>query len=44
MLQHLARLPCGEQPSIDDAVFAQLRELTALAARMEPDLRAAIGA
>ncbi|PCG07446.1 hypothetical protein COA17_18265 [Sphingomonas ginsenosidimutans] len=35
---------CFNVKKTDDAVFAQLRELTALAARMEPDLRAAIGA
>lgn len=35
---------CFNVKKADDAVFAQLRELTALAARMEPDLRAAIGA
>ncbi len=35
---------CFNVKKADEAVFAQLRELTALAARMEPDLRAAIGA
>ena len=35
---------CFNVKKVDEAVFAQLRELTALAARMEPDLRAAIGA
>ena len=35
---------CFNVKKADDAVFAQLRALTVLAARMEPDLRAAIGA
>ena len=35
---------CFNVKIADEAVFAQLRQLTALAARMEPDLRAAIGA
>ncbi|WP_298189014.1 hypothetical protein [Novosphingobium sp.] len=35
---------CFNVKKADGAVFAQLRELTALAAQMEPDLRAAIGA
>ena len=34
---------CFNVKKADEAVFAQLRDLTALAARMEPDLRAAIG-
>ena len=35
---------CFNVKKADEAVFAQLRQLTVLAARMEPDLRAAIGA
>jgi len=35
---------CFNVKKADEAVFAHLRELTALAARMEPELRAAIGA
>lgn len=34
---------CFNVKKADEAVFAGLRDLTALAARMEPDLRAAIG-
>lgn len=35
---------CFNVKTADAAVFADLRELTELAARMEPDLQAAIGA
>lgn len=35
---------CFNTIRADDTVFAELRKLTLLAVRMEPDLRAAIGA